>query len=368
MHKIDYEKFFKTHKKEDFENEYLDIFRDKRCKKNDKFLQTYEDYNENYKKLKNDNDLEKLPIELKDIFIASYKDLVDWFVDYNDCLKSNKIATIFEVKTKDDSKNKENDKKELSDIYGKFSEKIRSFFAKYADSLNLHSCAYCEAAYTGAWKDDESQNENNRGFFALDHFFPKADYPLFALCLYNFVPSCNSCNTGVKGSNFFNIDFSDVNQAKEKLLHLSPVSKHYDFAESVYIRYIPKLEKIEMETKCNSSNGIKYKPWHYSPLSQSTSENYEVFFDTDFSNATNSNKPNQAIISAMKLNERYNSMSIKNSGLYLLDLKKRYPEAHIQMLSALLAKCVSPEEIENAIFHKDDKNVLLKKLRDDLLG
>lgn len=28
----------------------------------------------------------------------------------------------------------------------------------------------------------------------LDHFFPKSEYPILALCFYNLVPSCPSCN------------------------------------------------------------------------------------------------------------------------------------------------------------------------------
>ena len=363
MHKIDYGEFFKTHDREKFEDEYLDIFKDKRCKKNAKFLQTYKEYNKNYKKFRRDNSLNKLPAELKDLFIASYKDLVDWFIDYNDFLKSNASATIFEVKnnkTKDSSKKKENDKKECPDIYGKFSEEIRSFFAKYADSLNLYSCAYCECAYTGAWKDDESQNEDNSGFFDLDHFFPKAEYPLFALCLYNFVPCCQICNSRIKGSNsfleFYNIDIKDIAKAKEKLLRLSPVSTKYNFDKTVKIRYIPKLRNNEY--------------WHYSPLSQSSSDNYEVFFDTEFSADTGCDDAYEIIISAMELNERYNSLAIKNKGLYLLDLKKRYPVSHIQMIDSWLAKSsyyTSPEEIEKAIFHKEEKNILLGKMRGDVL-
>ena len=176
---------------------------------------------------------------------------------------------------------------------------------------------------------------------------------MFAISLYNFVPSCQICNSRIKGDKFlesYNIDLSAENAAREKLLRLSPVSRFYNFDKSVSIRYIPKI--------------INDKHWNYSPLSQSCAENYEVSFDTNIRNA------NVSIVSALKLNERYNSTAIKNKGLYLLDLKKRYPASHIQMISGLLSKSacyISPEEIEEAIFHKRENYILLKKLRNDLL-
>lgn len=38
----------------------------------------------------------------------------------------------------------------------------------------------------------------------LDHFFDKATYPLFAISLGNFVPSCHYCNSSLKlSSNFY---------------------------------------------------------------------------------------------------------------------------------------------------------------------
>jgi len=373
MHKIDYEEFFKSKDKKEFENEYLGIFIDKRCKKKLKFLKTYEQYNKKYKSFKSNNKLEKLPVELKDLFIASYKDLVDLFVDYNEALKSDdKKKSLVDIVFCDKIKNtKKSTKKVRTDVYEKFSEEIRSFFSKYANDLNLYSCAYCECAYTGSWNDGEYNSDNNKGFFALDHFFPKSIYPLFSLCLYNFVPCCNACNTGVKGNNFFDIDFSDANKAKEKLMHLSPVSTEYNFENNVTIRYIPKLKEKKTSDK---KTEFKTETWHYEPLALSESESYQVFFDMDFSENKNTNKAEidaaKEIVDSMKLNERYNSLAIKNKGLYLLDLKKRYPASNIKMLSDLLSVSSYPaslDEIEKGIFHKDEKFILNEKMKNDLL-
>lgn len=366
MHKIDYETFFKTHSKDVFQNEYLvalGIYEVEELENGGKkYANSYEELNRQYKDnffLSLRQYAPHLPENLEDVFIASYELLVTLFLELKNIPNdlNEEIKTLF-------------DYDKYYKGYGKYSEHIRDFFCKYADELNLYSCAYCECAYTGHYDTEEYNKTVTKGFFDLDHFFPKADYPLFALSLYNFVPSCQICNSRVKGRKnfleFYNIDIAQVSKAEEKLLHLSPVSKKYDFEKSVFIRYIPKLHKIEGREK----NEVTYKNWHYEPLSQEAAENYEVLFDTDFSNDRNNKDASETIIDSMKLNERYNSAAIRNDGLYLLDLKKRYPVSHIKMMSDLLSKSkhyVSPEEIENAIFHKEEEFVLLRKLRNDLL-
>lgn len=51
-------------------------------------------------------------------------------------------------------------------------------------------CPYCDRAYITYYINDK----NNKYTGQLDHFYPKSQYPLFALSLFNFVPSCASCN------------------------------------------------------------------------------------------------------------------------------------------------------------------------------
>jgi len=360
MHKIDYEEFFKIKNRDEFENEYLVALRFYE-NKDGKFVFTekYNEMNQNYKYLismlpttENLTIPYCFPYELSGLLLADYKKLVEYFLCFSKF--STKYQSISEgLKTC------------FSEIILYDCSKIRPFFSKYSDRLNLYSCAYCEASYTGAWyeieKDIQNTLTNNKGFFDLDHFFPKAEYPLFALCLYNFVPCCQICNSKrIKGDNlfleFYNIDINNTDKAKEKLLQLSPVSKGYNFNKNVKIRYFPK--KINTDI------------WHYAPLSQSTSESYEVFFDTDFSDDRKLQKANETIIKSMKLNERYNSLAIKNKGLYFLDLKKRYPETHLRMIADLLSNAnyyTSLEEIEKSIFHKDEKYNLLEKMKEDLL-
>lgn len=52
-------------------------------------------------------------------------------------------------------------------------------------------CPYCNRNYV------DSFYSNNLVFhagFDIDHFFPKTDYPMFAVSFYNLIPVCPSCN------------------------------------------------------------------------------------------------------------------------------------------------------------------------------
>ena len=373
MHKINYEEFFRHHDKTDFENDYLIALGWKKYDKDVlKPTEKYKKLNEKYLILKDSFSsyswLQKLflPSELDKLVIYDSEKLVLLFISVY--LEKYSIPDTFK-----------NNFKEIVN-YDDFSASIRKFFSEYADELSIHSCTYCEAAYTGSYEVSNSEGKKeDKGFFDLDHFFPKGEYPLFALCLYNFVPCCQICNSKrIKGDipilKFYNINTNNLKLAKEQFLQVFPISNKYSFDTESFIRYIPKLEKIPEEKtrgkttkKQNSEEKPKYKEWHYSPLSQFSADNYEVYFDTDYSNKDNKNIN---IIKSMKLNERYNSLAIKAKGLYLIDLKKRYPLSNIKMISDLFAKSkyyISPDEIENAIFHKDEKYILLEKLKKDIL-
>jgi hypothetical protein len=61
--------------------------------------------------------------------------------------------------------------------------------------------------------------------FTLDHLIPKKEHPLFALCLYNFIPSCYSCNAKFKKAKPLFLDQSHS--------FLSATSKKFDIHKNV---------------------------------------------------------------------------------------------------------------------------------------
>ncbi len=54
------------------------------------------------------------------------------------------------------------------------------------NETDVKVCPYCNLTYT--------YNRGSSTTAQLDHFFPKTEYPMFALCFYNLIPSCPSCN------------------------------------------------------------------------------------------------------------------------------------------------------------------------------
>lgn len=73
---------------------------------------------------------------------------------------------------------------EFTKYYDKFSANgINSWIVEKTD---MKVCPYCNISYT--------YNRGSTVTAQLDHFFPKAEYPVFALCFYNLIPSCSACN------------------------------------------------------------------------------------------------------------------------------------------------------------------------------
>ena len=56
-------------------------------------------------------------------------------------------------------------------------------------------CPYCNRNFTNVTEEANTSQ--------LDHFFPKNEYPLLALCFYNLIPSCYGCNNK-KSADFIN--------------------------------------------------------------------------------------------------------------------------------------------------------------------
>ena len=80
--------------------------------------------------------------------------------------------------------------------YDKINAEMRN---KLLSSLGISVCPYCNRQYITMWHDEEADDEEDHSTADLDHFYIKSDYPLFALSLFNFIPSCQICNSRFKG-------------------------------------------------------------------------------------------------------------------------------------------------------------------------
>ena len=73
-----------------------------------------------------------------------------------------------------------------------------------AHKVGHNTCTYCNRQYTLTVDSKESGEHIARPQF--DHWFPKEDFPLLSLNLYNLIPSCPICNSSVKGPVVFSLN------------------------------------------------------------------------------------------------------------------------------------------------------------------
>lgn len=86
--------------------------------------------------------------------------------------------------------------------YEAFSKKTNNHYSAYdlAETLDIPTCPYCNRIYT---KTVIKPSKITRP--AFDHWYSKSEFPLLALSFYNLIPSCNVCNSSVKGTDLFDL-------------------------------------------------------------------------------------------------------------------------------------------------------------------
>ena len=66
---------------------------------------------------------------------------------------------------------------------------------KIISGLGVNVCPYCNRNYISPYEDERGKLRTTAD---LDHFYPIKYFQLFALSLYNFIPSCPICNMKFK--------------------------------------------------------------------------------------------------------------------------------------------------------------------------
>jgi hypothetical protein len=77
--------------------------------------------------------------------------------------------------------------------YGLFDD----FAYDIGNKLRINTCPYCNRIYINTVIIKKSNKKVIRPTF--DHFFSQKAHPLLALSFYNLIPSCNYCNSSLKG-------------------------------------------------------------------------------------------------------------------------------------------------------------------------
>lgn len=80
--------------------------------------------------------------------------------------------------------------------YESFRDDVKWNSYKLFFKLGVNVCPYCNRQYIFTVKKDNEDGETFKRITApeIDHFFPQTEYPYLACSLYNFVPSCHTCN------------------------------------------------------------------------------------------------------------------------------------------------------------------------------
>jgi len=194
-----------------------------------------------------DKSIHNLGITEKDFSIPGSRTLIEELsiANFNDLHKiKNKIDTLggkkifYEIKMIKNKNGvmqpKETLKKEWKSIYSAYDKLInRNVNNKMVEYLGIKSCPYCNESYIN--------NRFKKVTAQMDHYFPRNTYPIFAISLYNLVPSCYACN----------------HNKSDKQIGFSPFDNSINYDE-ITITYIPKsidylydVNEIEIMFNCN---------------------------------------------------------------------------------------------------------------------
>ena len=304
------------------------------------------------------------PSDVKQILIADFSALTNIYNDSENLTEAEKNAAqrIFNYDTAKSKLKSIPANNSLSRITksDKYNEKIANFFIENSNSIGITSCYYCEMAYIFPYKADVYEKNKlvgkDKRMFDLDHFFEKADSPITALSLYNFIPSCQVCNSRIKGKK----DLDTLYRLKNETIkvhitdfsEISPSSPNYDFDNQVTI----KVEPIKKEIKDGENNSnIGFI---------SDMDKNEVKFETN-------NICCSRDISAFRLEERYNFPLIKKKALLLEELKQLWSDSRIEDIVDYFNsknENISKEMIIKSIFlDADNTKSIFAKMRRAIL-
>lgn len=108
--------------------------------------------------------------------------------------------------------------------YDSHKGKIAKFLVDTANGFEIHNCVYCDLEDVTTFVRADGSRVRR---FETEHVLDKGECPLVALSLYNFVPSCGTCNgPAIKGTR-------TIGDTEAEIARLSPSAEGYDFEGKV---------------------------------------------------------------------------------------------------------------------------------------
>jgi len=179
-----------------------------------------------------------LEFEQFDILIDTfYQKIEEYYDDFQieyfktpKTMPQNNIAKVIKIE-------KNNFMKKFIKTY----EIIRDNFGANLQKYNkINICPYCEKNYINIIEGEEKTFKPD-----LDHFYSKSLYSFLASSVENLIPSCQMCNSRLKG----NIDFYEIQHINPLKYRLFDEIKFSYDAKGIMIENMDRLKKDENKKK-----------------------------------------------------------------------------------------------------------------------
>lgn len=218
--------------------------------------------------------------------------------------------------------------------YDSHKTKIANFLTNAANGFDIHNCVYCDLEdVTTFIKADGTKVRK----FETEHVLDKGECPLVALSLYNFVPSCGTCNgPAIKGT-------KTIGDTEAEISRLSPSAEGYDFEG-----------KVKFEVKMVTPGVADLK-------AASHADDYNVGFVI-------SEAIYQKTIDLFELKPRYNHGKVKLELLKWRDKRRSYPDNIVRQFAEF--KMVSFGEMFEEMFELElrrKEHYPMEKARRDVM-
>ena len=301
--------------------DYLKVFEKDRTQKDGKFVRGLQSRWEEW--LQNNAPASRLPKKFAYFLVADFSRLVDVYDEFKNLHIQKTIISGSDMIDNPVWKDLES----IFKYKNGYDEKIANFFIEKAGELKIRTCYYCQTAYVNTYTYQDGTTMVTSRQFDIDHFLPKDDCPCLALSLFNFVPSCQVCNSRIKL-----VGIPGSCKADYELF--SPTSKKANYDDNIQIRLRPRLTA---EGRTESYIHIK------------------------------TNVPYEKYVNFFHLEERYDFHKIE--AVRLNRLKKRYPEVKLRSIAKLLH--YKPSVVKEDIFHLKymrQEGRCFEKMTKDILG
>lgn len=260
---------------------------------------------------------------VEDLLKADVGEIADVYARFKSLRRRMPLKTLNSITGKKERNPK---LKELDAIFhytNKYDYDIASFFIDHADVLRISSCYYCETAYINVYDAKKRQ-------FDVDHFIPKEKCPILGLSLFNFVPSCQVCNSRIKLA-------KEIGKNKADYEKFNPAGDNYSFDRDVQIH-------------------LRKKPGYRHDLNNPNA--YYIYFRCK--------NGFQIDVNFFHLTERYEFH--KKEAIRIKKLRAQYPQSAINKIARLLR--VSDASVKEDLFHEqflNNNNRCFAKLTRDML-